>query len=67
MKNALAKASAAFSRVFVGSKPLAKPEPSYAVPRPTTGFFATLTPDQKAKALGYRGPDNFGDPGLRKA
>lgn len=30
-------------------------------PRPMTGFWAHLTPEQKAKALAYRGPENHGD------
>ncbi|WP_336801585.1 hypothetical protein [Kaistia sp. MMO-174] len=32
-----------------------------------TGFFVTLTPEQKAAALAYRGPENFGGPHRRPA
>ncbi|MBB2720570.1 UNVERIFIED_ORG: hypothetical protein GGD48_005857 [Rhizobium etli] len=56
-----------FSWAFSSPAPAQKAEPSYAAPRPMTGFFATLTHDQKAKALGYRGPENYGDPELKKA
>ena len=30
--------------------------------RPARGFFATLTPEQQARALAYTGPDSHGDP-----
>lgn len=30
-------------------------------PREMTGFLATLTPEQRAKALAYRGPENHGE------
>jgi hypothetical protein len=36
------------------------PEPLYATARPMTGFFSGLSPDQKATALAYRGPENHG-------
>lgn len=29
-------------------------------PLPMVGFFALLTPEQKAAALAYTGPENFG-------
>ena len=41
---------------------LPEPEPINWKPREMTGFFAHLTPEQKAKALAYRGPENHGDP-----
>jgi len=31
-------------------------------PRPMTGFFASLSPEQKAAALSYCGPEDLGDP-----
>lgn len=30
-------------------------------PRPMVGLFASLTPEQQARALAYRGPDNLGE------
>lgn len=36
-------------------------------PRPLTGFFARLTPEQQATALAYDGPEDFGDPDGPKA
>lgn len=32
-----------------------------------SGFFASLTSSQKEQALGYRGPENHGDPRFRKS
>lgn len=32
--------------------------------RSMTGFVATLTPEQRERALAYRGPDNHGSPNL---
>ncbi len=49
-----------FSRVKLEAKPLAEPEAVNAVERPMTGFFATLTAEQKKKALSYRGDEEFG-------
>lgn len=34
-------------------------------PREITGFFDHLTPEQQAKALNYRGPENHGHPEFR--
>lgn len=31
-------------------------------PRVMKGFLATLTPEQRERALAYRGDDTFGDP-----
>ncbi len=42
-------------------KPLPEPEPFYATPRPMTGFFATLSDEQKKLALSYRGEETHGD------
>jgi hypothetical protein len=39
-----------------------QPEPTYGQPRPAVGFFAALSPSQKASALGYRGEENHGEP-----
>lgn len=38
-----------------------EPEPFCATPRPMTGFFATLTEEQKKLALEYRGDETHGD------
>lgn len=35
-----------------------------AEPKPATGFFSSLTPDQQAAALAYKGCDSFGGPDL---
>lgn len=56
--------AAAFSTSFsgwLGPKPLPDPEPFCATPRPMTGFFATLTAEQKKLALEYRGKETHGD------
>lgn len=45
---------------------LAEPEPTYGKPRPAVGFFASLTPEQKAFALAYRGDENHGDDDYRR-
>ena len=37
----------------------------YAAPRRMTGFLATLTPEQRERALAYRGDDTFGDEALK--
>ena len=43
--------------------PKAPPEPErvYGAPRKMTGFLATLTAEQRERALAYRGDDKFGD------
>lgn len=43
-------------------QPCKDPEPVYQAERSMTGFWATLTAEQKEKALAYRGPDNLGPP-----
>ena len=59
--NALARlAHDLMARVWVAEKPLPEPEMA-CTPRPVVGFFAGLTIEQKAKALAYRGPEDFGD------
>jgi hypothetical protein len=52
--------------VALQDKPLAEPE-SLCQPRPMKGFFRTLTPEQQAKALAYRGEENHGDPEFTQA
>lgn len=39
----------------------------YGAARPMTGFLATLTAEQRERALAYRGPENFGDESMAKA
>lgn len=48
--------------VCLEAKPLPEPEPINAVARPMTGFLATLTVEQRTRALAYRGPENHGNP-----
>jgi hypothetical protein len=62
--NALARVSGFLRRVTFHDKPLPEPEAVNAQPRPMTGFFATLSADQKKRALNYQGPENHGDPGF---
>jgi hypothetical protein len=57
---ALARALFRYGRPALQDKALPDPEPVNGVPREPTGFFAGLSPDQKAKALAYRGAENFG-------
>ena len=52
--------------VTLQDKPLAEPEPAFGKGRPLTGFFANLTPEQKARALAYKGEENHGDSGFQK-
>ena len=60
--NALATAlSDLWSTVTLQSKKPAEPEPHYRQPRPMTGLFAGLTPEQRARAVDYGGPDTLGD------
>ena len=47
--------------VTLQDKPLAEPEPVFGQGRPMTGFFATLSAAQKARALAYRGDENHGE------
>jgi hypothetical protein len=41
-----------------------EPELLRIQPKPMVGFFATLSPEQKAKALAFRGEQDFGDPSV---
>jgi hypothetical protein len=57
-----------WDRVHLYPKQPAEPELLSGKPRPMTSFFASLTDEQKARALAYRGEENHGDPkySLRK-
>lgn len=55
-----------FSRTFSFEEKRSEPEACYGKPREVTGFLASLTPEQRAKALAYRGPENFGDDTYRR-
>jgi hypothetical protein len=61
MNELVARFTGFFSTVTLQAKPLAEPEPVYGQPRALTGFYATLTPEQKARALAYTGDENHGD------
>lgn len=50
-----------FRSLMLLDKPRPEPEPVYTRTRPMTGFFATLTDEQKARALAYKGQEDFGD------
>lgn len=52
-------------RFRISTKAPAELDPINARPREMTGLFARLTPEQKAAALSYRGPENHGDPAFR--
>ncbi len=61
------RALGGLTRLFGKRRPLpSAPRPELeainAKPRQMTGLFAQLTPEQKAKALSYRGPEAIGDP-----
>jgi hypothetical protein len=62
MKAAVATAVGWFSRVRLQDKPPPEPELVHAERRPATGLFASLTPDQRRRALSYDGPEGHGDP-----
>lgn len=59
------RVSTYLSRAFFEQK-LSEPEACYGKPREVTGFLATLTDEQRAKALAYRGEENFGDNSFRR-
>ena len=42
------------------TKTLAEPEVLARKPKPMVGLFATLSEEQKARALAYRGAESFG-------
>jgi hypothetical protein len=50
--------------VRLADKPLPEPEAINSKTRPMTGLWATLTPEQKARARAHRGPENHGKPGF---
>ena len=52
--------SALFSFLHWKTK-VQEPDPFVETPRPMTGFWATLTPEQKKLALEYRGIETHGD------
>jgi hypothetical protein len=60
----MAAAMLAMAKRFLGitltDKPLPEPEPVFGKSRPMTGFFASLTDEQKRAALAYRGDENHG-------
>lgn len=55
------------SRITLQAKPPKDPEPVNATPRSVTGFFSSLSADQKRAALDYKGAENHGDPELLTA
>jgi hypothetical protein len=65
--NALAHKLSGWARTLFVDKPLPEPEPVNAKARPMTGFFATLSAEQKQRALAYRGDENHGDQELLRA
>lgn len=48
--------------ISLTTKQLPISEAMGTLPRPMTGFFASLTPEQQAAALSYRGPEDLGEP-----
>ena len=54
------------SRVFLSPKPLPEPEPLYRDGVRLPGLWSSLTPEQKAKALAYRGEENHGSDEFRR-
>jgi hypothetical protein len=61
MKTAVAIAVGWFNRVTLHDKQRPEPELVHAERRPATGLFASLTPDQRRRALSYNGPEGHGD------
>ena len=59
----IAKLAHGFLNRVTFSTPLPEPEPINHKPRPTVGFFAGLSAEQKSKALAYRGPEDHGESG----
>lgn len=57
--NALVARLATWVGVRLTDKSLKEPN---SKPRPMTGLWATLSPEQKARARAYRGSENHGDP-----
>lgn len=56
-----------WARTLFEDKPLPEPDPVNATARPMTGFFASLTAEQKKQALGYRGEEKHGDSAFARA
>lgn len=54
-----------FSPVTLQDKPLAEPQPFYRE-RPMTGFWNTLTDEQKKRVLSNENDPHFGDPAFCK-
>lgn len=67
MKRTLAKLASRAYRVVFDNTPLPEPEPINAQPRPMTGLLATLSAEQRAALLKYRGPENHGCDSMRRA
>lgn len=53
--------------VTLQSKPLPEPELLRTPARPMTGFFSTLSAEQKKKALSYTGEEVFGNSAFKRA
>ncbi len=47
--------------ISLTTKQLPISEAMDTLPLPMTGFFASLTPEQQAAALSYRGPEDVGE------
>jgi hypothetical protein len=62
MNQLAARLSNFWTAVTLQDKPLAAPEPVFGTPRPLTGFYAGLTPEQKKLVLEYDGDESHGDP-----
>ncbi|WP_156418460.1 hypothetical protein [Aureimonas sp. D3] len=62
MMSAVRKLERLMHRVLPSPAPeLKEPQLACGPERPMTGFFAGLGPEQKRRALEYRGPENHGD------
>ncbi len=64
--NALAQRVYGWARVQFTSPQLPEPEAINAKPRKMTGFFASLSPEQKQQALTYRGEESHGSADFRR-
>jgi hypothetical protein len=62
MNQLVARFTNLWSAVTLQDKPLADPEPVFGKPRPLTGFYAGLTPEQRKLVLEYDGDETHGDP-----
>ncbi len=61
------RVSSYLSRTFSFEQKLSEPEACYGKPREVTGFLATLTAEQREKALAYRGSESFGEHEFKRA